>query len=94
MGNDRELYPKSKFRMCITTMKKVDTDDGHSTYVPSNSKWVKYSGKKFREDFIESRDGGEKLSIEVVNAKPEKFRLNQIYMLRNREVVWVWTSED
>ena len=93
MGNEKERYPKAKFRMCITSMKQVEAEDGHKTYVPTKSKWLKYSGKKFREDFLESKSEGENLSIEVVTAKPEQFKLNQIYMLMNREVVWVWTED-
>ena len=94
MGNEKELFPKSTFRMCITTMKKVGDEDGKQTYVASNSKWIKYSGKKFRQDYFEAKDGGENMSIEIVDRKPESFKINQIYMLRDRKVVWVWTEEE
>lgn len=90
--NDETLYPKSKFRMCVTTLRKRDGED-ETGFEVVDSKWMNYSGKRFREDFFESRENGENLTIEIVNQKPEKFKINQIYMLATRDVVWIWTEE-
>lgn len=87
--DDETRYPKSSFRMCVTTLKKKEDGEG---YEVQDSKWIKGRGKQFKEDFFESRANGEDLSIEIVNQKPEKFKVNQIYMLATRDVVWVWTE--
>lgn len=90
---DDNMYPKANFRMCITTLRKISDENGKQGFEVVDSKWMKYSGKKFRTDYFESRENGENLTIEVVNQKPEKFKINQIYMLATRDVVWIWTEE-
>ena len=97
--NDENLYPKSKFLMCITTLRKVEVqmgDDDSKTwqYQVVDSKWKKCNGKEFRESFFESQKGGENITIQIVNSRPEKFTINQIYMLSTRDRVWVWVEED
>lgn len=91
---ERDSLPKSKFRMCITTMKKTTGEDGKEGYVVVGSKWVQGNGAKFRRDYFESKENGEALSVEVVNEKPEKFKINQLYMLRTRDVIWCWVEEN
>lgn len=99
MGDDKELYPKSKFLMCITTLRRVEVQDPNDEekttwqYQVLGSKWIKSNGKEFRESIYESRGGGENIKIEIVNQKPEKFKINQIYMLPTRDRVWVWIEE-
>lgn len=94
MFTDNEAMPKSKFRMCVTVMKKVDnSENGSQQFEVKESKWVKGNGAQFKRDFYESKENGENLSIEIVNEKPEKFKLNQIYMLRTRDVIWVWVED-
>jgi hypothetical protein len=51
------------------------------------------NGDQFRESLYESRNGGENIKIEIENQKPEKFKINQIYMLPTRDRVWVWFEE-
>lgn len=97
--NDENLYPKSKFLMCITTLRKVevqmdDNDPETWQYQVVDSKWKRCNGKEFRESFFESREGGENITIQIVNSRPEKFAINQIYMLPTRDRVWVWVEED
>ena len=89
MGSGNEGYPLSKFRMKITYLEK----NGENLRVV-DSKWVKGNGKKFRKDLDNERAGGIVRTIEIVDEKPEKFKLNQIYMLRTRDVVWVFTEKE
>lgn len=98
MGDDKELYPKSKFLMCITTIRRVEVQSPNDEkmtwqYKILGSKWIKSNGKEFRESIYESRGRGENIKIEIVNQKPEKFKINQIYMLPTRDRVWVWVEE-
>lgn len=86
MGNEREMYPKANFRMKIVSLEKTEDNN----YKVVDSKWVKSSGRKFMESVKEDRANGMDRTIEIVNAEPEKFKVNQIYMLRNREVVWIY----
>lgn len=90
--NDETMYPKSNFRMCITKLKKNENDEKRFEII--DSKWIKCSGKKFREDFFESRENGENLTIEIVNEKPKDFKINQLYMLATRDIVWVWVEDE
>ena len=96
--NDKNIYPKSSFLMCITTLRKIEIQKDNSEkktwqYQVVESKWKKCNGKDFRESFLESRDGGENITIEIVNKRPEKFVINQLYMLATRDRMWVWVEE-
>lgn len=88
MGEDRLLYPKSKFRFHLTKLRKVEDEDGKERFAVVSSEVISGNGKKFRESLY-----GTSAHIEVVTAKPERFKLNQIYMLATRDVVWLWAEE-
>jgi len=89
MGNEKEMYPKANFRMKVTLLEKQDGGEGLKVVA---SKWVKGNGKEFRESIKEDRANGAERTIEIVDGAPEKFKINQIYMLRDRNVVWVYTE--
>lgn len=88
MGEDRLLYPKSKFRFHLTKLRKVEEEDGKERFAVVSSEIISGNGKKFRESLY-----GTSAHIEVVTEKPERFKLNQIYMLATRDVVWLWAEE-
>lgn len=88
MGEDRLLYPKSKFRFHLTKLRKVEDEDGKERFAVVSSEVISGNGKKFRESLY-----GTSAHIEVVTEKPERFKLNQIYMLATRDVVWLWAEE-
>ena len=88
MGEDRLLYPKSKFRFHLTKLRKVEEEDGKERFAVVSSEIIFGNGKKFRESLY-----GTSAHIEVVTEKPERFKLNQIYMLATRDVVWLWAEE-
>lgn len=88
MGKDRLLYPKSKFRFHLTKLRKVEDEDGKERFAVVSSEIISGNGKKFRESL-----SGASAHIEVVTKKPERFKLNQIYMLATRDVVWLWGEE-
>jgi hypothetical protein len=88
MGEDRLLYPKSKFRFHLTKLRKVEDEDGKERFAVVSSEIISGNGKKFRESLY-----GTSAHIEVVTEKPERFKLNQIYMLATRDVVWLWAEE-
>lgn len=88
MGDDKLLYPKSKFRFHLTKLRKVEDEEGKERFAVVSSEIIQGNGKKFRESLY-----GTGAHIEVVNEKPERFKLNQIYMLATRDVVWLWAEE-
>ena len=88
MGEDRLLYPKSKFRFHLTKLRKVEEEDGKERFAVVSSEIISGNGKKFRESLY-----GTSAHIEVVTEKPERFKLNQIYMLATRDIVWLWAEE-
>lgn len=88
MGEDRLLYPKSKFRFHLTKLRKVEDENGEERFAVVSSEIISGNGKKFRESLY-----GTSAHIEVVTEKPERFKLNQIYMLATRDVVWLWAEE-
>lgn len=88
MGEDKLLYPKSKFRFHLTKLRKVEDEDGKERFAVVSSEIISGNGKKFRESLY-----GTSAHIEVVTQKPERFKLNQIYMLATRDVVWLWAEE-
>ena len=88
MGDDKLLYPKSKFRFHLTKLRKVEDEEGKERFAVVSSEIIQGHGKKFRESLY-----GTSAHIEVVNEKPERFKLNQIYMLATRDVVWLWAEE-
>lgn len=88
MGEDRLLYPKSKFRFHLTKLRRVEDEDGKERFAVVSSEVISGNGKKFRESLY-----GTSAHIEVVTEKPERFKLNQIYMLATRDVVWLWAEE-
>lgn len=85
---ENSLYPKSKFRFHLTKLRKVEDEDGKERFVVVSSEIISGNGKKFRESLY-----GTETQIEVVTKKPERFKLNQIYMLATRDVVWLWGEE-
>lgn len=88
MGEDRLLYPKNKFRFHLTKLRKVEDEDSKERFTVVSSEIISGNGKKFRESLY-----GTSAHIEVVTEKPERFKLNQIYMLATRDVVWLWAEE-
>lgn len=85
---EKNLYPKSKFRFHLTKLRKVENEDGKEKFIVVSSEIIRGNGKRFRESLY-----GTNVHIEIVNEKPEKFKLNQIYMLATRDVVWLWAEE-
>lgn len=88
MGDDKLLYPKSKFRFHLTKLRKVEDEDDDKRFVVVSSEIIQGNGKQFRESLY-----GTDTHIEVVTEKPDHFKLNQIYMLATRDVVWLWAEE-
>lgn len=88
MGDDKLLYPKSKFRFHLTKLRKVEDEKGKERFAVVSSEIIQSNGKKFRESLY-----GTDTHIEVVTEKPDHFKLNQIYMLPTRDVVWLWAEE-
>lgn len=89
-----EIYPKSSFLMCLTLLKKVEgTAPDTWNYKVISSNWKKCNGKEFRNSLEEERMNGINHSIQIVSEKPEKFIINQIYMLPTRDRVWVWVED-
>ena len=84
-----ELSPKANFRMKLTVLEK--NEDGSMKVV--GEKWIKGSRREFMDSLREDRENGTVRTIEVVDQKPENFKLNQIYMLRSRDVVWVYMEK-
>lgn len=98
MGTNKN-YPKSSFLMCLTTLKKVEVQFENQEpetwqYKVISSNWKKCSGREFKKSLEEERQNGIKHSIQIVDKKPEKFVINQIYMLATRDRVWIWVEED
>lgn len=85
---EKNLYPKSKFRFHLTKLRKVENEDGKEKFIVVSSEIIHGNSKRFRESLY-----GTNVHIEIVNEKPEKFKLNQIYMLATRDVVWLWAEE-
>lgn len=85
---EKNLYPKSKFRFHLTKLRKVQDKDSKEKFIVVSSEIISGNGKRFRESLY-----GTNVDIEIVNEKPEKFKLNQIYMLATRDVVWLWAEE-
>ena len=87
---DNSNFPKSSFLMCLTTLRKFEDKEGYQVV---KSEWKKCNGKEFRESFYEEIANGSSHTIEIVNQKPEKFVVNQVYMLATRDKVQVWVEE-
>lgn len=85
-------FPKSKFRMKVTEMEKQETDNGPA-YKVTKSQWIKGNRREFIESIAEDLTNGIDRTIEVVNREPEKFKINQIYMLATKDVVWVYMEK-
>ena len=85
---EKNLYPKSKFRFHLTKLRKVEVKDNKEKFIVVSSEIISGNGKRFRESLY-----GTNVNIEIVNEKPEMFKLNQIYMLATRDVVWLWAEE-
>ena len=78
MGDDKLLYPKSKFRFHLTKLRKVEDEEGNERFAVVSSEIIQGNGKQFRESLY-----GTDTHIEVVTEKPDRFKLNQIYMTVN-----------
>lgn len=89
---DLNVYPKAKFRMKITTLEKQETENGPA-YKVLNSEWVKGNAKELRESIKAELAEGKNRTIELVDEEPKKFKINQIYMLRSRDVVWIYKEQ-
>ena len=88
------IYPKSSFLMCLTTLKRIEGLEPNTwSYKVVSSKWKKCNGREFRNSLKEERMNGINHSIQIVSEKPEKFIVNQIYMLPTRDRVWVWVED-
>lgn len=92
MGEDRLV--KSKFLLSITLMEEVTDDEGNKKLKVKDQKdeWIK--GKDFTRDMYEERVNGREPVIEIVNAKPENFHINVIYIRADGERMWVWVLDD
>lgn len=89
---DENVYPKAKFRMKVTTLEKQETENGPA-YKVINSEWIKGNAKQLRESVRAEIAEGKTRTIEIVNEEPKKFKINQIYMLRTRDVVWIYKEQ-
>ncbi len=89
---DLNVYPKAKFRMKITTLEKQETENGPA-YKVLNSEWVKGNAKELRESIKAELAEGKNRTIELVDEEPKKFKVNQIYMLKTRDVVWIYKEQ-
>lgn len=87
------IMPKSKFRMCITTMREIPEETGEKHFQLVKSEWVDARRKEFQDDLMKEFQAGHERNIEIVFEKPDKFVFNQLYMLATRDVMWVWVLE-
>ena len=95
MGEDR--LDKSNFLMKITKLEIIKEDTGDETddsaadkYKVVDDKRVKMRGKQFVNDLMEDRENGINHSIKVVNKAPDKFKINEIYVLSNGKRAWTY----
>ena len=58
-----------------------------------STKFEKINAGKLKKDLIEDENRGIKHKIEIVNEKPEKFRLNTIYLLLDSKRAWVYLEK-
>ena len=92
MGEERLV--KSKFLMSVTLMEEITDEEGNKKLKVKDQKdeWVK--GKDFTRDMYEERMNDRNPTIQIVNAKPENFHLNVIYIRADGERMWVWVLDD
>lgn len=95
MGEDRLV--KSNFLMKITKLEIINKDMNDESedsaadkYKVVDEKWVKMRGKQFVNDLMEDRENGINHSIQVVNKAPDKFKINEIYVLSNGKRAWTY----
>lgn len=88
MGNEREMYPKSKFRYIVYVV-RIEGEGDEKKFKVVDTKVQSMNGKQY---FNMCRSVN-RTPVRVFE-KPEKFQLNEQYMLATRDVVWTWTEEE
>lgn len=88
MGEDRVL--RSKFLFSIYSFCK--NEDGNLELEIEVTE--KTSAADFYRDMNEARAGGENIELEVVNAKPEAFQFNKLYVRRDGKRAWVFLLDE
>ena len=98
MGEDRLV--KSNFLMKITKLEIINKDMNDESedsaadkYKVVDEKWVKMRGKQFIDDIREDRSNGINHSIQVVNKAPDKFKINEIYVLSDGKRAWTYITD-
>ena len=89
-NKSNRIYPKSNFKMCITTIKENPDEIGEKHFKVISSEWIDCKGADFRKSLDEDYKNGIKHEIEIVYEKPKTFVFNKIYVLATRDKVWVW----
>lgn len=89
MGNEREKYPKSKFRYVVNVVRTEEDEEGNKRFKIVDTKISSMSGKRYFE--MCRLANREPL---IVHQKPVEFQINEQYMLATRDVVWTWTEEE
>ena len=97
---EEERIVKSNFLMKITKLEvlneETNDESGETTvnkYKVVDEKWVKMRGKQFIDDIREDRSNGINHSIQVVNKAPDKFKINEIYVLSNGKRAWTYITD-
>lgn len=84
---------KAKIRFHINVVEKIVGVDGKLSLSSTKSIVQNMSGKEFRVSLEEDRLAGVKHTVEIVNQKPETFKLNAIYILADGKQAWVYTEK-
>lgn len=87
-----QLGPTSNFLMKVTILRK--DKENEKGYKVVDSKLFKSSRREFLDSLQEDRENGINHEIEIVYKEPDKFKINQIYMLADRKKIWVYVEED
>ena len=84
---------KASIRFHITTVQKVVGVDGSLSLKNINTNIVKMSGKEFPVSLEQDRLSGAKHTVEIVNQKPDTFKINAIYILADGKQAWVYVED-
>lgn len=84
---------KSKIRLSITMLEKIEDENGNVSLKVTGSKIINMSGKEFKTNLEEDRLAGVKHKVEIVHEKPNKFQINGIYILADGKKAWVYTEK-
>ena len=85
-------FIKSHFKMEITLVEQVKTDD-KSSFKVIDSIVENLRRTDFINDLNEDKIKGIKHPIQFVMGKPHQFQLNTLYIRNDGEFIWVWVEK-